>query len=236
MFLDPDFKTILNPKRIICLHKIIIKDKPIFLLFIYKTQKDKKPLHAFYVKDLIISIESTRILSFKFFNVQLKYEAESSIHAQDWFSAINKYKNPQSYERPLNLKKDSIIIDQEIMPSERQFPPPPDSTVPIHCDLSNKSKQSSLNELIKSATASTSDIVSANINLKGEKHNVNNLMNEMTGRMNNLKKPTKQTKQNIEKINFSLVKTGCETPSSSSYIIDSSSKLARKQQTRLSSC
>ena len=122
-----------NPKIIFCLHKRTIKNNPIFLLYIYQSKKDEKPVHAFYVKELMISIEGTKILCLKMFNAVLKYEAESAIHAQDWLSAINKYKNPQSYERPLNLKKDSLTLDHVEMsekPGEllqKQFPPPPDN-------------------------------------------------------------------------------------------------------------
>jgi hypothetical protein len=116
----------------------------------------------------MISIEGTKILCLKTFNAVLKYEAESAIHAQDWVSAINKYKNPQSYEKPLNLKKDSLTLDQVEMsekPTEilqKQFPPPPDATPAVPVQSKDEKK---------------------------------NLIHEMTGKIN-LKKST--NKQNIE--------------------------------------
>jgi hypothetical protein len=47
---DSKFRFFNQNKHIWCLNKITIKENNIYLFYIFKNQKDKKPLHALYVK------------------------------------------------------------------------------------------------------------------------------------------------------------------------------------------
>ena len=142
-------------------------------------------------------MENNKLLKLKYCSIELKYEAESPTHAKDWMDAINKYKNPITYEDPLNLSQSSpteeTIKNDEIGKEVESMKKPDVGVFQHHTfkeppeEILNMGFKKSFNECkdIKNiATASTITSNSASVETAKSHGKSQNLMHELSGMIN----------------------------------------------------